>query len=150
MPPITSPEDTTPLEKKSSTFALTESENSLITALDSKDSWFSTLSEEELDLDSDHFFSKDSLLIMVKNPKSDSPFILPPKSQLQLLNPTTPFFPPTPSLNTPMSLLCSTTKLFTISAEDNSILKDPPTPTLTDLLPKLSHPSLLPSDSTEP
>jgi len=56
MPPITSPEDTTPSEKKSLIFASTESENSLITVPDSKDSWFSTPSEEELDLDSDLSF----------------------------------------------------------------------------------------------
>jgi len=129
MPPTTSPEDTTPSEKKSSIFALTESENSLITVLDSKDSWFSTPSEEELDLDSDLFYSKDYPLIMVKNPKSDSPSILPLKSPLLLLNPTTPFFPPTPFLNTLMSLSCLITKLSTISAEDNWTSKDPLTPT---------------------
>jgi len=107
-------------------------------------------SEEELDLDSDLFFLKDFQLITVKNPKSDSPSILPPKSLPLLLNHTTPFFPPTPFLNTLMSLLCLITKLSTISAEDNWTSKDPLTPTWTDLLLKLSHPSLLPSDSTEP
>jgi len=129
MPPTTSPEDTTPSEKKSSIFALTESENSLITVLDSKDSWFSTPSEEELDLDLDLSYSKDYPLTTVKNPKSDSPSILPPKSPPLLLNPTTPFFPPTPFLNTLMSLLCLITKLSTISAEDNWTSKDPLTPT---------------------
>ena len=140
MPPTTSPEDTTPSEKKLSTFALTESENSLITALDSKDSWSSTPSEEELDLDWDLFFLKDFPLTTVKNPKSDSPSILPPKSQPLSLNHTTVFFPPTPFLNTLMSLSCSTTKLSMTSAEDNWTLKDPLTPTSTDSLPKSFHP----------
>ena len=51
MPPTTLLEDITPLEKKSLTFAWIESENSLITVLDSKDSWSSTQSEEEQDQD---------------------------------------------------------------------------------------------------
>ena len=119
MPPTTSPEDTTPSEKKSLIFASTESENSLITVPDSKDSWSSTPSEEELDLDSDLSYSKDYPLTTVKNPKSDSPSTHPPKSPPLLLNPTTPFFPPTPFLNTLMSLLCLITKPSMISAEDN-------------------------------
>jgi len=56
MPPITSPEDTIPSEKKSLIFALIESENLLINVPDSKDSVSSTLLEEELDLDSDLSF----------------------------------------------------------------------------------------------
>lgn len=38
-----------------------------------------------------------------------------------------------------MSVLCWTMKPFMISAEETWILKDPPTPTWTDWLPKLSH-----------
>merc|ERR1712079_514476 len=49
-----------------------------------------------------------------------------------------------------MSLSCSTTKLSTISAEETLTLRDQPTPTLTDLLPRLSPPSLPPSDSMVP
>jgi hypothetical protein len=56
MPPITSPEDTIPSVKKSSISALIESENLLTNVPVSKDSAFSTLSEEELDLDSDLSF----------------------------------------------------------------------------------------------
>jgi len=67
MPLTTSPEDITPLVKKWSTLPLTESENSLITVPDSKDSWFSTLSVVEQDQDLDPSSSKDYPLIMVKN-----------------------------------------------------------------------------------
>jgi len=56
MPPTTSPEDTTPLVKKSSTSALTESENLLTNVPVFKDSVSSTPLEEELDLDSDLSF----------------------------------------------------------------------------------------------
>jgi len=56
MPLITSPEDIIPSVKKSSIFALIESENLLTNVPVSKDSAFSTLSEEELDLDSDLSF----------------------------------------------------------------------------------------------
>jgi len=129
MPPITSPEDTTPSVKKSLTSASTESENLLTNVPDSKDSVSSTPSEEELDLDSDLFFLKDFLLITVKNPKSDSPSILHPKSPPLLLNHTIPFFPPIPFLNTLMSPLCLITKPSTTSAEDNWISKDLLTPT---------------------
>jgi len=52
----TSLEVTIPLVKKSSILPLTESENSLITVLVSKDSWFSTLSEVVLDLVLDLFY----------------------------------------------------------------------------------------------
>jgi len=129
MPPTTSPEVTTPLVKKSSISASTESESSLITVPVSKVSWSSTPSEEELVPVSDPSFWKDFPSITVRNQSSDSPSIpllksLPPSS-----NHTTPFFLPTPSWNTPMSPLCSITKPSMISAEDNSILKDPPTPT---------------------
>jgi len=56
MPPITSPEDTIPSVKKSSIFALTESENLLTNVPVSKDSVSSTLLEEEPDLDLDPSF----------------------------------------------------------------------------------------------
>jgi len=55
-PPITSPEDITPSEKKSLTSASTESENLLINVPDSKDSVSLTPLEEEPDLDSDLSF----------------------------------------------------------------------------------------------
>ena len=55
-PLTTMPEDTAPSEKKSSTLLSTESENLLITAQVFKDSLSSTLSEEVLDLDSDHSY----------------------------------------------------------------------------------------------
>ena len=96
MPQTTSPEDITPLVKKSLIFAWTESENSLITVLDFKDSWSSTQSEVVPDQDSDPFYSKDSQSTMVKNPNSVSLFTHPHKSQLQLLNHTTLFCPLTP------------------------------------------------------
>merc|ERR1712032_1184641 len=66
------------------------------------------------------------------------------------LSHTTPCSPPTPSLSTPTSLLCSTTRPSTISAAATSISRDQPTPTWTDSLPRLSPPSLPPSDSTVP
>jgi hypothetical protein len=53
MPPITLLEDTIPSVKKSLISALTESENLLTNVPVSKVSVSSTLSEEELDLDSD-------------------------------------------------------------------------------------------------
>jgi len=93
MPPTTLLEDITPLEKKSLTFAWTESENSLITVLDSKDSWFSTQSEVVPDQDLDHYCSKDFQSIMEKNPNSDSQFIHLHKFQLPLLNLTIQFCP---------------------------------------------------------
>jgi len=95
MLPITSPEDITPLVKKSLTFAWTESENSPITVPVYKVSWSSTPSEVVLDLDSDLYFWKDSPLITVRNPNWDSPSTHPPKSQLPLLNHTTLSYPPT-------------------------------------------------------
>ena len=53
MPLTTLLEVTIPLVKKSSILPLTESENSLITVLVSKDLWSSTQSEEVQDLDLD-------------------------------------------------------------------------------------------------
>merc|ERR1712070_1164633 len=46
--------------------------------------------------------------------------------------------------------LCSTTRPSTISAEETSISRDPPTLTSTDSLPRLSPPLPPPSDSTVP
>merc|ERR1712151_233882 len=89
MPPTTSPVVTTPLVRKLLTSALTESESSLTSALDSRDSLSST----------------------------------------PLLSHTTPCSQPTPSLSTPMSPSCSTTKPSTASAEETSTLRDQPTPT---------------------
>ena len=76
---------------------------------------------------------------MVKNPSSDSPFILLLKSQLQLLSHTTLFFQLTLFWSTLMLLLCLITKPSMISAEEISILKDQPTLTWTDLFLKSSH-----------
>ena len=59
MPPTTLPEVTTPSVKKSLISASTELESSLINAQVSKDSSFSTPSEEVLDQDLDPFFLKD-------------------------------------------------------------------------------------------
>jgi hypothetical protein len=125
----TSPEDITPLVKKSSIFALIELENLPINALVSKVSSSSTPSVEELDQDLDPFFLKDFQSIMVRNPSSDSPSTHPHKFQLQLSSHITPSSQPTLSLSTLMSLLCSITKPFMISAEETLILKDQLTPT---------------------
>merc|ERR1719454_1372050 len=138
MPPTTSPEVTTPSVAKSSISASTESESSPINALVSKDSWSSTPSVEVPDPVSDLSSSRDSPSITVRNPSSDSPSTHPPRSPPPLLNPTTPSSPPTLSSSTPMSPSCSTTRPFTISAEETSISRDPPTPTSTDSSPRLS------------
>jgi len=118
MPPTTSLEAITPLVKKSSISASIESESSLISALVSKVSSSSTLLVEELVQDSAPFSWKDCPLIMVRNPSSDSPCTHHPKSQLLSLSHTTQSSPLTLSSNTLMSLLCSTTRLFMISAEE--------------------------------
>merc|ERR1711934_384396 len=65
--PITSPEDITPLVRKSSISASTESESLPISALVSKVSLPSTPSVEVPDLDSDLSSSRDFPLIMVRN-----------------------------------------------------------------------------------
>merc|ERR1711981_975212 len=104
MPPTTSPEVTTPLVKKSSISASTESENLPINALVSKVSSFSTPSVVVPDQVSDPSSSKDFPSIMVRNPSSDSPSIHLHKSPLPLLSHTTPFSQPTPSSSTPMLL----------------------------------------------
>merc|ERR1712178_178734 len=69
---------------------------------------------------------------------------------LPLLSLTTLSLPPTPSLSTLMLLSCSTTKPSMTSAEETSTLRDPPTLTSTDSLPRLSPLSLPPSDSMVP
>merc|ERR1712167_445158 len=104
MPPTTSPEVTTPLVKKLSISASTESENLPISALVSKVSSYSTPSVVVPDQVSDPSSSRDFPSIMVKNPSSDSPSIHPHKFQLPLLSHTTPFSQPTPSLSIPMLL----------------------------------------------
>ena len=127
MPPTTSPEDITPLVKKSLISASTESESLLINAQVSKVSSSSTPSEEELDQDLDPFFSKDFQSITVRNPNSDSLFIHPHKSQLPSLSHTTLSFQPTLFLSTLMSPSSLITKPSMISAEEILISKDQPT-----------------------
>merc|ERR1711871_1405210 len=104
MPPTTSPEDITPLVKKSLISASTESESLSINALVSKVSSSSTPSVVELDLDSVPSSSRDFPSITVRNPSSVSPSIHPHKSPPLLLSHTTPFSQPTPSSSTLMSL----------------------------------------------
>merc|ERR1712226_703900 len=74
MPPTTSPEDITPLVKKSLISASTESESLPINALVSKVSLPSTPSVVVPVPVSDPSSSRDSPLIMVRNPSSDSLF----------------------------------------------------------------------------
>merc|ERR1711881_513343 len=104
MPPTTSPEVTTPLVKKLSISASTESENLPISALVSKVSSYSTPSVVVPDQVSDPSSSRDFPSIMVRNPSSDSPSIHPHKFQLPLLSRTAPFSQPTPSLSILMLL----------------------------------------------
>merc|ERR1712048_156784 len=129
MPPTTSPVVTTPLVRKSLISASTELESSLISALVSKASLSSTPSVEELDPVSAPSSSRDSPSITVRNPSSVSPSILPLRFPPPLLSPTTPSSLPTLSSSTLMSPSCSTMRPFTISAEETSISRDPPTPT---------------------
>ena len=129
MPPTTSPEDITPLVKKSLISASTESESLLINAQVSKVSSSSTPSEEVLDLVSDLFFLKDFPLTTVRNPNSDSLSIHPHKSQLPSLSHTTLSSQPTLFLSTLMSLSSLITKPSMISAEETSISKDQHTQT---------------------
>merc|ERR1712139_676025 len=103
MPPTTSPEDITPLVRRSSISASTESESSPISALVSRVSSSSTPSVEVPDPVSDLSSSRDSPLITERNPSSDSPSIHPHRSLPLLSSHTTPCSPPTPSLSTPMS-----------------------------------------------
>merc|ERR1711998_560213 len=114
--PITLPEDITPLVRKSSISASTESESLPINALVSKVSSPSTPSVVVPDQDSDPSSSRDFPSIMVRNPSSDSLSTHPHKSPPQLLSHTTQFSQPTPSLSTLMSLSSSITKPSMISA----------------------------------
>merc|ERR1712178_161572 len=129
MPPTTSPEDITPLVRKSLISALTESESLLISALVSKVSSFSKPSVVELDLDLDPSSSRDFPSTTVRNPSSVSPSTHPHRSPPPLLGHTTPFSQPAPSSSTPMSPSCSTMRPSMISAEETSISRDQPTPT---------------------
>lgn len=128
----TLPEVTIPLVRKSQISVWIESESQLTNALVSKVSQSSTQSVVELDLVWDLYFWKDFPLITVRSQSSDSLSILHLKYPLLWLNHTTLYSQPTLYWNTLMSLLCLITKPFTISAEETSILKDQPTPTLTD------------------
>jgi hypothetical protein len=105
MQPTTSPEDITPLVKKSLISALIELESFQINAQVSKVSSSSTPSVEVQVPDSDPFSSRDFPLIMVRNLSSVSQFTHPHRSQLPLLNHTTQSSQLTPSSSTPMLLL---------------------------------------------
>ena len=129
MLPTTSPEDITPLVKKSSTFAWTESENSLTNVPVSKVSLSSMLSVVVPDPVSDLSSSRDSPSITVRNPSSDSPSTHPHRSPPPLLSHTTPFSQPTLFSNILMSLSFLITRPFMIFAEEILILRDQPTPT---------------------
>merc|ERR1711981_36211 len=146
----TSPEDITPLVKKSSISASTESESLLTNVPVSKVSSSSTPSEAVPDPDSDLSSSRDSPSITVRNPSSVSPSTHPHKSPPLSLNHTTQSFPPIHSLNILMLLSCLITKPSTISAEELWTLRDQPTPTPTDSSLKSSPPLLLPLDSMVP
>merc|ERR1712048_1030209 len=121
MPPTTSPEDITPLVRKSLISALTESESLPISALVSKVSLSSRPSVVELDPVLDLSSSRDFPSTTVRNPSSVSPSTHPHRSQPPLLSHTTPCSPPTPSLSTPMSQSSSTMRQSMISAEETSI-----------------------------
>merc|ERR1712178_628757 len=129
MLPTTSPEVTTPLVRKSSISASTESESSLISALVSKVSSFSKPSVVEQDPDLDPSSSRDFPSTTVRNPSSVSLCTHPHRFPPQLLSHTTPFSPPTLSSSTLMSPSCSTMRPSMISAEETSISRDQPTPT---------------------
>merc|ERR1711981_918337 len=148
--PTTSPEVITPLVKKSSISASTESENSLTNVLVSKVSSSSTLSAVVPDPVLVPSSSRDSLSITARSPSLVSPSTHLPKSPPLLLSHTTPSSPLTLFLSIPMSLSCLTTKPSTISAEEPLILRDPPTPTSTDSSPRSSPPLPPPSDSMVP
>merc|ERR1712093_314494 len=128
-PPTTSPEVTTPLVRKSSISASTESVSLLISALVSKVSSFSKPSVVVPDPVSDLSSSRDFPSTTVRNPSSVSPSTHPHRFPPQLLSHTTPFSQPTPSSSTPMSPSCSTMRPFMISAEETSISRDQLTPT---------------------
>merc|ERR1712086_1237988 len=103
-PPTTSPEDITPLVRKSLMSVSTESESFPINAQVFKVSLSSTPSVEEPVPVSDPSSSRDSPSITVRNPSSVSPSIHPHKSPPPLLSHTTQFSPPIPSSSTPMLL----------------------------------------------
>merc|ERR1712086_1129804 len=96
-PQTTSPEDITPLVRKSLISVSIESESFPINAQVFKVSLSSTPSVEEPVLVSDPSSSRDSPSITVRNPSSVSPFIHPHKSPPPLLSHTTLSSPPTPS-----------------------------------------------------
>merc|ERR1719473_2095927 len=129
MPPTTSPEDITPLVKKSLISASTESESLPINALVSKVSLPSTPSVVVPDQDLDLSSSRDFPSITVRNPSSDSSSTHPHRSPPPLLSHTTQFSQPTLFSSIPMLPSSSITKLSMISAEETSILRDQPTPT---------------------
>merc|ERR1712086_387166 len=104
MPPTTSPEDITPLVRKSLISVSIESESFPINAQVFKVSLSSTPLVEEPVPVSDPSSSRDSPSITVRNPSSVSPSIHPHKSPPPLLSHTTPFSPLTPSSSTPMLL----------------------------------------------
>merc|ERR1712139_197553 len=91
MPPTTSPEVTTPLVRKSSISASTESESSPISALVSKVSSSSRLSVVVPDPVSDLYSSRDFPSTTVRNPSSVPPSTHPHRSPPPLLSHTTPF-----------------------------------------------------------
>merc|ERR1712054_653708 len=129
MLPTTSPEDITPLVRRSSISASTESESLPINALVSKVSSSSTPSVVVPAPVSDLSSSRDSPSTTERSPSSASPSTHPHKSPPPSLSHTTPCSQPTPSLSTPMSLSCSTTKPSTISADVTLTSRDQPTPT---------------------
>merc|ERR1712048_784570 len=129
MLPTTSLVVTTPLVRKSSISASTESESSPISALVSKVSSFSTPSVVVPDPVSDLSSSRDFPSTTVRNPSSVSPSTHPHRSPPLLLSHTTPCSPPTPSSSTPMSPSFSIMRPSMISAEETSISRDQPTPT---------------------
>uniref|UniRef100_A0A6G4ZUF9 Tubulin/FtsZ GTPase domain-containing protein n=1 Tax=Rhipicephalus microplus TaxID=6941 RepID=A0A6G4ZUF9_RHIMP len=87
MPLTTSPEVTTPLVRKSSTFAWTESESSLITVLVFKVSWSSTLSVVVPVPVWALSFWKDSPSITARSPSSASPSIPSPQVSTAVVEP---------------------------------------------------------------
>mmetsp|Transcript_26014 Transcript_26014/g.19587 ORF Transcript_26014/g.19587 Transcript_26014/m.19587 type:complete len:210 (-) Transcript_26014:761-1390(-) len=129
MPPTTSPEVTTPLERKSLISAWTESESSLISAQDSRASLSSTPSVEVPDPVLDLSSSRDSPSITERSQSWASLCTHHLRCPPLWLSHTTLCSPPTLSSNTLMLQSCSITKPSTISAEETSILRDPPTPT---------------------
>merc|ERR1712087_23025 len=141
---------TTPLVRRLLISASTESVSSPINALVSRASSSSTPLVVVPAPVSDLSSSRDSPSTTERSPSSASPSTHPHKSPPPSLSHTTPCSQPTPSLSTPMSLSCSTTKPSTTSAEETLTSRDQPTPTSTESSPRLSPPSLLPSDSMVP